>query len=112
MFLLVCRCEPLDLGGVLHTFFFLFAQGKQDIFNFLLVEVDMWIQGNVFDDAALEFEGIDGLALGFGDERHDAWLVGAPHSLYFNFAKKRFNFDTGSRFHQSFNMSKYFWPNS
>lgn len=49
----------------------------------MLVEVDVRIDGDVFDDVAFEFEGIDRFAFGVGNERLDLRLVGTPHRLYY-----------------------------
>lgn len=61
---------------------FVFAERQEYFFYFMLVEVDVRIHGDVLDDVALEFEGVDGFSFGVGNEGLDLGLIGASHRLY------------------------------
>lgn len=81
MLLLVCSCVALNLCDVADGLF-VFAEWQEDFFYFVLVEVDVGIEGDVFDDVAFEFEWVDGFSLRIGYQSLDLWLIGAPHRLY------------------------------
>ena len=80
----------MNLRMVTDSSLFLFAEGKEDLFNFVLVKVDMRVDCDVLNDIPLHLKGIKCFSSWFWDQSHYLRLVGTSHRLY-KLAKNSYN---------------------
>jgi hypothetical protein len=82
MFLFIDSSVALNLCDVANGLF-VFAEGEEYFFYFMLIEVDVGIHSDVLNNIAFEFKRVNRFAFGVWNEGFNLGLIGASHRLYY-----------------------------